>query len=156
MLSASRATKANKNKKAEATFTLLFASIRTRFRAKVNLETRHSTSLTLTRHLLEFCVLGFGLLQDGNVRVGVFPQREEILIRRARLGLIAGNCVGPPQLQMRQRSNNGIEHNTGMIQNLLKLGSSFIALVQKQVGPAAPVRTQDSSEKSKVVGNNRL
>src|SRR3984957_20214849 len=65
-------------------------------------KTRHSTSLTLTRHLLEFCVLGFGLLQDRVVRVGVFPQREEILIRRARLGLIAGNCVGPPQLQMRQ------------------------------------------------------
>src|SRR5258708_32530523 len=31
--------------------------------------------------LLQLRVLGFGLLQDGDVRVGVFPEREEILIR---------------------------------------------------------------------------
>src|SRR5579862_1325605 len=104
MLNASRAIRATKNKKAEATFTLLFASIRTRFHAQVSLETRHSTSLTLTRHLLEFCVLGFGLFQDGNVSVGVFPQREEILISRAGLGLIARHHISAAQLQMSQRA----------------------------------------------------
>ena len=36
-------------------------------------------------------VLGFGLLVDGDVRVGVFPEGEEILIRGA--GFIAGGGI---------------------------------------------------------------
>jgi hypothetical protein len=34
--------------------------------------------------LLQFRVLGFGLLQDWDVRVGVFPEREEIFVRDER------------------------------------------------------------------------
>ena len=34
-------------------------------------------------------VLGFRGDQDGNVRVGVFPKREEILIRDAGFGCVA-------------------------------------------------------------------
>jgi hypothetical protein len=30
--------------------------------------------------LLQFCVLGFGLSQDGNLGVGVFPEGEEIFV----------------------------------------------------------------------------
>lgn len=47
--------------------------------------------------LLQFCVLGLGLLQDGNARLGVFPECEEILIRRRRLvrGPPTGNRRGP-------------------------------------------------------------
>src|SRR5664280_3828033 len=30
--------------------------------------------------LLQFCVLGFGLFQDGDVRIGVFPENEELLV----------------------------------------------------------------------------
>jgi hypothetical protein len=32
------------------------------------------------RLLLQFCVFGFSLLEDGDVRVGVLPEREEILV----------------------------------------------------------------------------
>jgi len=32
------------------------------------------------RGLFQLCVLRLGLLEDGNVGVGVFPEREEILI----------------------------------------------------------------------------
>ena len=32
--------------------------------------------------LLQLCVLGLGFLQDGDVGVGVFPEGEEVLIRR--------------------------------------------------------------------------
>jgi hypothetical protein len=42
-----------------------------------------------TKLLLQFRVLGLGLLQDGDVGVGVFPKREEILISRTRFGCIA-------------------------------------------------------------------
>ena len=40
-------------------------------------------------HLLQLRVLGLGFLQDGDVRVGVFPQCEEILIGRLGLGGVA-------------------------------------------------------------------
>jgi hypothetical protein len=35
----------------------------------------------LVPNSFQLCVLCLGLLQDGDVRVGVFPEREEILIR---------------------------------------------------------------------------
>ena len=39
--------------------------------------------------LLQFCVFRFGLLQDGNVGVGVFPQIEEVLVGRSGFGRFA-------------------------------------------------------------------
>jgi len=36
--------------------------------------------------LLQLCVFRFGFLQDRDVRVGVFPEREEILIGGAGFG----------------------------------------------------------------------
>jgi hypothetical protein len=38
--------------------------------------------------LLQLCILGFGLLEDRDVRVGVFPEQKEILIGRSCLGVI--------------------------------------------------------------------
>jgi hypothetical protein len=45
---------------------------------------------------------GFGsrLLEDGNVGVGIFPQREEILVGNARLGAIALQGVGAGEAEM--------------------------------------------------------
>ncbi len=53
--------------------------------------------------LLQLRVLGFGLLIDGDVGIGVFPKAEEILIRRA--GFFAGGRVfgGSPQSQRDNR-----------------------------------------------------
>ena len=51
---------------------------------------------------LQFRVLGFGLLQDGDVGVGVFPEREEILIGRLGFGGVALHCIGSAYLEMRQ------------------------------------------------------
>jgi len=36
--------------------------------------------------LLQFCVLGLSFLKDGNVRICIFPEREEVLISDARVG----------------------------------------------------------------------
>ena len=38
------------------------------------------------RGLFQLCVFRLGLLQDGNIRVGVFPEREEILVGGAGFG----------------------------------------------------------------------
>jgi len=39
--------------------------------------------------LLQLRVLCLGLLEDGNVRVGIFPKGEEILVRHAGFGGVA-------------------------------------------------------------------
>ena len=52
---------------------------------------------TLAPHLLrQFRVLGFGFFQDGNIRVGIFPQREEILVGSAGAGTVAGEARARP------------------------------------------------------------
>jgi len=42
--------------------------------------------LFATKQLLQPGVLGYGLFQNGNIRVGVFPERQKILIRGAGFG----------------------------------------------------------------------
>jgi hypothetical protein len=48
----------------------------------------------LVRATLQRRVLSLGLFQDGDVGVGVFPEGEEILIRRLSLGGVALHGVG--------------------------------------------------------------
>ena len=43
----------------------------------------------LINTLLQVRVLGLGLLQDGDLAVGVFPERQEILIRGTSFGGVA-------------------------------------------------------------------
>jgi hypothetical protein len=44
-------------------------------------------------------VFHFGSDEDRNVRVGVFPEREEILIGRLAFGGVALQCAGSADLQ---------------------------------------------------------
>src|SRR5215831_743251 len=48
---------------------------------------------TFSRRLLQLCVLGLGLLKDGDVGVGVFPEGEEVLVGCAGFGGIALESV---------------------------------------------------------------
>ena len=73
-------------------------------------------------------MFGLGLLQNGNVRVRIFPERKEILVRGSCFSLISRQCVDPAQLQMRQCAYGIQSHKPSMIENLLKLGGSSSAL----------------------------
>ena len=83
--------------------------------------------------LLQFRVLGLGLLQDGDVGVGVLPQGQKILIRGASLGSVSLQYVRAPELQMSQRPNGFVEHNSAMVEDFLKLCCCFFALVGRKV-----------------------
>ena len=48
------------------------------------------------RKSLELHVLRLGLLQDGDVGVGVFPELEEILVGGAAIAVVARQGVGAP------------------------------------------------------------
>jgi hypothetical protein len=54
--------------------------------------------------LLQFRVFRFGLFQDGNVWVGVFPEREELVILPSGTGCIASEGERTSQAKMGQRS----------------------------------------------------
>ena len=57
-----------------------------------------------SNRLLQFRVLGLGLLEDGDIGVGVFPQGEEILVRGACFGRVARQNVRSADLQVCQRA----------------------------------------------------
>src|SRR5436305_8341891 len=51
---------------------------------------------------LQLRVLGFSLLQDGDVGIGVFPESEEVLVGDSGFLRVACHHVGPTQLEMRK------------------------------------------------------
>jgi hypothetical protein len=85
-----------------------------------NLDSRSGSAGCQTR-LAQHRVLGFSSLKDGDVRIGVFPQREEILIRLARGCVVAPHRLRSSELQMRQRSGDEVVHDARIIDDLLEL-----------------------------------
>jgi hypothetical protein len=53
---------------------------------------------------LQLGVFDFGLFEDGNVGIGVFPEGEEILIRGAGFGGVALQHIGASELNMNERT----------------------------------------------------
>ena len=50
--------------------------------------------------LVQIRVLGFGLLQDGDCRVGIFPQGEKIMIRPLCFRGVTGERIGAAELEV--------------------------------------------------------
>src|SRR5579864_7834661 len=103
--------------------------------------------------LLQLRVLRFGFFQDGNVGVGVFPQRKKIFVggERPNAGGI-GIRVLPLSVksfrlqsvrtsysEMRQRSRPAVPHDAAVVEYLLKLGGGSTALSGCQVRLSAYV-----------------
>ena len=80
------------------------------------------------RALLQLRVLRLGLHQDGDVGVGVFPEREEIFVGGEGAGAGGvGICsprgsrlqgVGTSHAQMRQRSRPAVPDNPAVVENI--------------------------------------
>jgi hypothetical protein len=81
------------------------------------------------RSLLQFSVLRFGLLQDGNIGIGVFPQHKEIQIGGAGSCGVALHGIGPADLQMRERGDGFVEHDSGPIKDFLEFCGCFFSLM---------------------------
>src|SRR5271170_6131731 len=99
--------------------------------------------------LLQLRVLRLGLLQDGDVGVGVFPEGEEIFVgvERTDAGGVGFRSlpgfrlqgVRTSHAQMRQRSRPAVPDNPAVVENLLELGGSSAALSRCQVCLAAHI-----------------
>lgn len=53
--------------------------------------------MEIRRNSLQLRVLGLGIFQDGDVSVGVFPQREKILVRALGLSRVTAQSVRAPK-----------------------------------------------------------
>src|SRR5271155_1026595 len=92
----------------------------------------------ILRALLQLRVLCLGLLQDGDVGVGVFPERKEIFVGGERpdaggISVRALRCsrlhgIGTSHSQVRQRSSPAVPDDAAVVENLLKLGRGSVAL----------------------------
>jgi hypothetical protein len=61
---------------------------------------------------MQLRILRFGLFEDGNIGIGVFPEDKEILIRGSRPGVFSRDCVCPAQLQVRQYTDGIADHDS--------------------------------------------
>ena len=83
----------------------------------------------MVTELLQLRAFCLGFEQYRNVRIGVFPECEEMLIRGPTLGGVALHRVGAAQLEMGQRADRFIQNNASMVEDFLfstctDLGSS--------------------------------
>jgi hypothetical protein len=83
---------------------------------------------------LQLCILHLRLLQDGDVRFSVFPEREEILIGLLGFGGVALHRIGSADLEMRECADRVVEHNSAMAEDFLEFGGGFAALMGGQIG----------------------
>lgn len=88
---------------------------------------------------MQLRVFRLGLPEDRNAGVGVFPEREEILIGDLRLSFLSRQDKRSAELQVRKGAY-GIGYNdSGVIEKLLKLRGGFGALVQGNIRRAMHV-----------------
>ena len=84
--------------------------------------------------LFQLCVLRLGFLQDGNVGVGVFPEREEILIGGSGLDRVALHGVSTGQSQPGQRAPGKVHHQSSVLDEFLKFCCRWVAVVEHEIG----------------------
>ncbi len=78
--------------------------------------------------LLQLRVLGFGLLQDGDVGVGIFPEGEEIFVGGECFGLVASERIRPAQSQARQCSRRAAPGDSTMVAQPGRVSNALAAL----------------------------
>ena len=89
--------------------------------------------------LVQLRILCSGLPQDGDVRIGAFPEEEKFLVFLPGAFRISRQHIGASELKACQRRQGAIHRNAGVIQILLKLFCRFLALMQRQVGLATDI-----------------
>jgi hypothetical protein len=99
-----------------------------------------------------FTYSAFSFLQDGDVGVGVFPEREKVLVSSLCFGGVACHRVGAAELEMCQCSRHKVHYDASVIQQLLELGGCGRAVVSQQVRLAAQVSRVERSRFAVAVG----
>src|SRR5208283_2601873 len=102
--------------------------------------------------LLQLRVFGLGLFQDGDVGVGIFPKREELLVRSFGFDHVSGKSVGSSQSQVCQCADRVHQNQPRVIDDFLKLGSSSGNLLDRQVRIAPEISWIKQCGRTQFVG----
>src|SRR5215469_13428522 len=79
-------------------------------------------------------MLRLGLFENRNVLVGVFPEREEVLIGGLCLGGVALQHISATEAEMGKRTDRLVQDESAMVEDLLELGGSLATLMRSQIG----------------------
>src|SRR5271167_1037660 len=90
--------------------------------ARRNLKWRFTFATRTTQTSAQPCVLALRLGENGNIGIGVVPEREEVLIRRLCPGRVALHGVSAGHAEMGERSNGLVLNNASPLEDLFKLG----------------------------------
>src|ERR1700686_1969998 len=102
--------------------------------------------------LLQFLVLCFCLLQDGQIRIGVFPLSEEVLVGGASFGGVARKSKASRQAEASQGDIGRGPESGFVIENFLELGHCLRAVFGLEVSEAAQVDRHASCYVAELVG----
>src|SRR5215472_5220694 len=83
---------------------------------------------------MQLRILRLRLLQDGNVRISILPQRQEILIRRAGFGSVALQLVSAGEAETCQCAPSKVHDQSPVVNELLKFCSRLVAAAQREIG----------------------
>jgi hypothetical protein len=81
------------------------------------------------RKSLQLRVLRLGLLQDGDVGVGVLPEVKEIRVGRASFRAFALEGIGACQTETGQRTKRVVRDQAAMVDDFLELRCRFLSLL---------------------------
>ena len=110
--------------------------------------------------LLELGVFGFGLLQDGDVGIGVFPEGKEVLISDVSFGGVAGKRIGAGEPEVDEGADGLVGNDAPVVEDFLKLSGGLRSLARLQVslsahmdGIQSKIGTAGGRRRSQVVPN---
>src|SRR6185436_3292680 len=75
----------------------------------------------------------FGLNQNRNVRIGIFPNAEKLFIGLTRFSPIARECVSARESQIREREKFRPQNDAAVAEDFLKLRRGFGARLPLQI-----------------------
>ena len=102
---------------------------------------------------MQLCELHVGLLEDGNIGVSIFPEREEIVVGGAGFGGVAHEGVGAGEAEVGERADGFVGYHASPIEDFLKLGSGLGALMSGEKSLAANIDGVEVGPEGGVAGN---
>ena len=97
--------------------------------------------------LKQFGGFSLGLLHCRKIGIGILPECQEIPVNSGRSRAIPGSGQSSGQLEPRHRSHRIVQHDSGMIQNLLKFSRCLAMAAHPGICKATHVDRIHRSEK---------
>jgi hypothetical protein len=89
--------------------------------------------------LVEPRILGLGLPQYRNLRIGILPQQQKILIEDPGPRIVSRKRIGSTELELRQSADGIGINDAAVIDKVLELRSSLRAVMAREIDRAAHV-----------------